>query len=70
MTSFALPQIHDVSIERAYEVAEQLTNKSSHATEAMMVFSGVHSEYGPVHVVIPPLGDATLLPIVLQGFEL
>lgn len=68
------PKITEVSIERAYELADQLTNKSLHENAATKVFSGNHPELGDVHITIPPMGDSlilpALLPIVIQNFEM
>ena len=66
----SLPKIIDVSIERAYEIAEGLKNKTTHDSGSTKVFSGVHEDYGAIHVSIPPAGDATLLPVVIQDFAL
>jgi len=70
MSSSQLAKIIDVSIERAHEIAEQLQHKGLHDSGSTTVYSGNHSEYGAIHVVIPPLGDASLLPIVLRNFSL
>lgn len=67
--TLANPRIVDVSIDRAYQIAAELTNRSEHQTSSMLVYSGTHSEFGAIHVVIPPLGDASLLPVVLQNFD-
>jgi hypothetical protein len=64
------PSIIDVTIDRAYQIAEELKNRTEHSTSAITVFTGEHDNFGHIHVVIPPLGDATLLPVVIQSFEL
>jgi len=64
-----LPKIIDVTNEQAYEIAEELQNQSVHENAVTKVFSGTHPIYGPIYVVIPPLGVATLLPIVSQLFS-
>lgn len=63
-------KIIDVSIERAYEIAEQIESPKIHDNGTTKVFSGTHPEFGSIHVTIPPAGDATLLPVVLQSFDL
>ena len=70
MSARKLPEITDVTIEFAYEIADQLANQSIHENGSTKVISGEHPEYGPIHIVIPPLGDATLLPLVVQNFDL
>ncbi len=67
-------KIIEVTLERAYELAGQLYGKTAHQTSAIQVFSGNHPDLGDVHIVIPPLGDAVilpaLLPVVIQNFSL
>lgn len=62
--------IIDISIERAYEIADQLSSKSQHIGSSTTTFSGIHPEHGPIHVVIPPLGDAIILPLVVQNVDI
>lgn len=69
-----VPKITEVSIERAYELADQLANKSVHQGDSSTVYSGTHPELGDVHITIPPFEPSlilpALLPIVIQGFAL
>lgn len=68
------PKITEVSIERAYELSEELEGKSVHENRSTKVFSGRHPELGDIHITIPPLGNSlilpALLPIVVQNFSL
>jgi hypothetical protein len=59
------PKLMEVSIERGYELAEELSDKTNHEGRTLTVFSGRHPELGPIHILIPPLGDALLLPAEL-----
>lgn len=70
------PSIMDVNLEQAAAIAESLENPHFHATKQTTVYSGRHPKYGDVHVVIPAMGDALLLPadlqlkpVVLQNFS-
>jgi hypothetical protein len=71
-------RITEVSIERAYELSEELTNKTMHEGKACTVFSGDHPELGAIHITIPPWGTSMLaaadlsrlVPIVTQNLSL
>lgn len=61
----------EVNLEQAIKIADELTDKKTHEGRASTVYWGNHPEYGPVHVVIPPMGASLLLPaatpIVVQS---
>jgi hypothetical protein len=60
-------RIREVSHERAYELSEELTNKTVHNGNSATVFSGDHPQLGPIHITIPPLGNSLLLPADLSA---
>lgn len=68
------PVVSEVSIEKAYELADELANKTEHRGQVCTVFSGDHPTLGPIHITIPPMGESlllpALLPVVTQNFEL
>lgn len=61
-----IKRITEVSQERAYEIIATLTEKITTDTHATRIVTGLSAEYGPVHVVIPPLGDAVILPFAIH----
>jgi hypothetical protein len=71
-------RITEISIERAYEIAEELTDKTTHEGKACTVFSGIHPDLGAIHITIPPWEAAVissadlsrLVPIVIQELTL
>lgn len=73
-----MSRISEVTIERAYELADQLSNKTIHKGRVCTVFSGDHPDLGAVHITIPPMDPAhlaaadlsRLLPIVTQDLKL
>jgi hypothetical protein len=73
-----MSRITEVTIERAYELAEELQNKTTHEGRACTVFSGDHPELGAIHITIPPWGTSMLaaadlfrlLPVVTQNLSL
>jgi hypothetical protein len=68
------PKFTEVTIERAYELADQLRDRTEGGNSTTKVFTGNHPEYGPIHIAIPPAGDSlllpALLPVVVQQFDL
>jgi hypothetical protein len=73
-----MSRITEVTIERAYELAEELQNKETHEGQACTVFSGTHPVLGDIHITIPPWGNSMLaagdlfrlLPVVTQNLSL
>jgi hypothetical protein len=73
-----MSRITEVTIERAYELADELQNKETHEGQACTVFSGTHPELGAIHITIPPWGTSMLatadlsrlLPVVSQNLSL
>jgi hypothetical protein len=71
-------RIREVTLERAIELSEELTDKTVHNGDSATVFSGNHPELGSIHITIPPLGNslllpadlAAVLPVVIQGLSL
>jgi hypothetical protein len=62
------PKIIDLTTEQAYEMANALSGATRHDKDSMTIFHGKDVEHGLVWIVIPPLGDATLLPVAFQDF--
>lgn len=73
-----MSRITEVTIERAYEISEQLQNKTVYEGKACTVYSGDHPVLGAVHITIPPFeaalvsaADLTrLMPVVIQNLTL
>jgi hypothetical protein len=73
-----MSRITEVTIERAYELSEELQNKTVHEGKACTVFSGEHPTLGAIHITIPPFEAAViaaadltrLVPIVIQQLKL
>jgi hypothetical protein len=73
-----MSSITEVTHERAYELADELQNKTIYDGQACTIFSGDHPELGAIHITIPPLGNSLLaaadlsrfLPVVTQNLSL
>jgi hypothetical protein len=70
VTNFNTPKIIDVSLERAYDIIGELQEKGEHETDGIKVVWGTHTELGAIYVVITPIGNPTLLPVVIQSLDL
>lgn len=58
-----------VSYEDAYAQVQCLTDTQVEEIQGATVYSGQHPELGPIHIIIPAMGDGLLLfPFVLQQF--
>ena len=56
-----------LSDEDAYQIAADLMERSVEELSGVDIFTGVHSEHGPICVVIPLAGESILLfPFVCQ----
>jgi hypothetical protein len=64
----------DLTNEDAYVLGTSLEGVQIEEINGCTIYSGRHSEYGNIHVVIPAMGDAKALlpfdlkPVVLQSF--
>jgi hypothetical protein len=63
-------RLTEVSNERAYEIIASMSRQTEFENAAMLIVSGNCAEYGDIHVIIPPLGDAILLPFAIQSAAL
>lgn len=52
----------EVSQERAYEIVDTLTNKIQFENSALKIVWGDSETFGSIYVLIPPLGEAVMLP--------
>lgn len=66
-TPAANSKIIDVDLERALEIIEQMPSKEKDVTPSMTIVRGVHPDYGDIYVIIPPIGNPTLLPVVVHS---
>jgi hypothetical protein len=62
-----LKLIAEVTTEIAYEIIQGLTEPVRRDTGSTLAVSGVSAEYGPIYVVIPPIGNSLLLPFAIQA---
>lgn len=57
------------SLEQAHEDVQQLSNVEVSDLGGVVHYSGIHPNYGSVHIVIPAMGESLLLlPFVFQDF--
>lgn len=65
-----------LSFEQAYAEADKLKNRTEVETAGIKVYSGVHPQYGCIHISIPLVGESVLLkpfdsdlkPFAIQSF--
>lgn len=50
-----------MSIEHLYDEVEKLAHSERIETSSLLIFRGKHPQHGWIHIVIPTLGDGTLL---------
>lgn len=63
------PRNFTLSFEDAHEAVQQLTDMTMDEIEGVTLYSGIHPEYGAIHITIPAIGDGMiLLPFALQQF--
>jgi hypothetical protein len=57
----------NITQEKGFELAEELSNLKRHDTPSTTVFFGRHCRYGDIFIVIPNVRDeAIILPIAFQ----
>lgn len=56
------PSYRTLPIDEAFAYAETLTEFRQETSGSLQVFAGIHHDDGKVYVLIPPLGDAVILP--------
>ena len=61
--------IQEIPFDLAWEEGQNLGNVVRTDKEGVTVFTGVHKEHGPIHIIIPAMGNGLLLfPFVIQDF--
>ena len=65
--AFNAHEITEITQEKAYEIAETLTNKTKHDSGSMLIFRGLSAVYGMIYIAIPPLGNSLILPLAIQN---
>lgn len=56
------PTFKTLPIDEAFAYAETLAGFRQETSGSLQVLSGEHHDDGKVYVLIPPLGDAVILP--------
>lgn len=51
-----------LTVEKAFDYAEHLNGREDTHTDALQIISGTHPDDGEVFVILPPFGDAVILP--------
>lgn len=59
--------IDEVSIEAAYDIAATLTEVTRVTANGLLIIKGISPQHGSIYVIIPPFGDALLLPFAIQS---
>lgn len=64
-------QIVEINYETAVLEAERMNPHQTYRTQSTSatVHTGTHPDWGDVHIVIPPMGNPLILPVVLQYAE-
>jgi hypothetical protein len=57
----AKPWFEEISMERAYEEIEKLTDQDMAITDGSTVYRGIHPEHGDIRIVINPIGNPLIL---------
>jgi hypothetical protein len=62
-----LLKITGVNHEQAYRRQAELLDQTVFETSSMTIFSGNHPLLGWIYIIIPPLGEALLVPFAIQS---
>jgi hypothetical protein len=57
-------EIVEVTLEQAFEEADRLEDRYDQRTDSTTIIQGKHPEHGQCVIVIPPMGNVVILPLM------
>lgn len=66
--SISMPEIQELALDDAMELANSLTKSTRTDTDGTTVFRGLDTNGDPLVVIIPPFGNPLVVPVAIRYF--